>query len=149
MLRILALAAAAASAHAFVVPSAARVQGSARGSSASRPALRGARALRAVYEPALRIGHGFDIHRLGEPVCASWKTGWICAMHTRVQVVPLSPLSVLVVFDSCSTGRCVHFNVNELIMSQSKSHIIKHSSSLDSVLTLFLLSQSSPCSYLP
>ena len=39
MLRILALAAAAASAHAFVVPSAARVQGSARGSSASRPAL--------------------------------------------------------------------------------------------------------------
>jgi hypothetical protein len=137
MLRILALAAAAASAHAFVVPSAARVQGSARGSSASRPALRGARALRAVYEPALRIGHGFDIHRLGESV------------HTRVQAVPLSPLSVLVVFDSCSTGRCVHFNVNELIMSQSKSHIIKHSSSLDSVLTLFLLSQSSPCSYLP
>ena len=87
MLRILALAAAAASAHAFVAPSAARVQGSARGSSASRPALRGARALRAVYEPALRIGHGFDIHRLGESVCVSWKTGWICAMHTHVLVV--------------------------------------------------------------
>lgn len=33
---------------------------------ATRPALRtGAQTLHAVYEPAIRIGHGFDIHRLG------------------------------------------------------------------------------------
>ena len=87
MLRFLALAAAAASAQAFVAPGAGRVQGSTRGITASRPSLCGARALRAVYEPALRIGHGFDIHRLGEPACRRKWAGYAHArMHTGLSL---------------------------------------------------------------
>ena len=76
----LALAAAAtAEASAFMMPSGggALRQGRARPAvAAGRPALRsGAGAVRAVYEPAIRIGHGFDIHRLGVCVCVC-----VCAL---------------------------------------------------------------------
>lgn len=71
--RVMALAlalAVAATAEAFTVPGG---MGMLRRSGAGRPALRnGARTVQAaaIYEPAVRIGHGFDIHRLGALSCA-------------------------------------------------------------------------------
>ena len=69
--RVMALALAAfATAEAFTVPGGGVML---RSSGAGRPALRsGARTVQAeaIYEPAVRIGHGFDIHRLGELPCA-------------------------------------------------------------------------------
>jgi hypothetical protein len=60
--------AAAASSEAFsTVPSGLGRLGAQNPVATVRPALRkGVKALTAVYEPAIRIGHGFDIHRLGE-----------------------------------------------------------------------------------
>ena len=80
-LSMLAFALAATAANAFAPPPAARAfsQGNIRAGVASRPAQRGVASLRAVYEPAIRIGHGFDIHRLGE--CA----GWVCVLEPCVR----------------------------------------------------------------
>ena len=65
---VLALALASA-ANAFTVPSGGtslKFAPSSRPAVAQRPVLRtGTQAMRATYEPAIRIGHGFDIHRLG------------------------------------------------------------------------------------
>ena len=64
-----ALLATAAQAFTMLPATAPSVQGSSRAAVTSRPALRGGLAsLKAVYEPSLCIGHGFDIHRLGERV---------------------------------------------------------------------------------
>lgn len=79
--RMLAFALAATAANAFTPPPAALPfsQGSMRAGVASRPALRGVASLRAVYEPAIRIGHGFDIHRLGE------SAEWVCVLESCVR----------------------------------------------------------------
>ncbi len=84
-------AAAAAEASAFMVPAGASAlwQGRARPAvAAGRPALRtGAGAVRAVYEPAIRIGHGFDIHRLGVCVCVC-----VCIVRVSAKRVRCGPL---------------------------------------------------------
>lgn len=84
--RVLALAlAAAATAEAFTVPAGVIML---RPSSAGRPALRsGARTVQtaqAIYEPAVRIGHGFDIHRLGALRTLYWRG--TCALEFDVDL---------------------------------------------------------------
>jgi hypothetical protein len=79
--RVMALAlAAAATAEAFTVPGG---MGMLR-----RSELRsGARTVQAaaIYEPAVRIGHGFDIHRLGALSCAS--SALSCASHRAARIM--------------------------------------------------------------
>lgn len=62
----LSLAALAATTEAFTAAPSSGIARALHPAVATRPALRtGAQTLHAVYEPAIRIGHGFDIHRLG------------------------------------------------------------------------------------